>query len=157
MFGAEQQLGRPVPARDDVTRHLSVRVRKGPRETEIRQFDLPIRCDQQVVRLDIPMQHGVLMTEPDGPTQHAHPRLDIRRSVPHPLRILDQHLQITQWQEFQHEVQVLVFGAEDAVQRDDVRMRELLQVLQFADRIRRHTFRVFFLDLDLFDGDEGGG
>jgi hypothetical protein len=34
---------------------------------------------------------------------------------------------------------------------------ELLEVLQFADGVGSHALVVFFLDLDLLDGDKLGG
>ena len=51
----------------------------------------------------------------------------------------------------------MVFGGEDGEEGDDVRVGELLQVFEFADGVRGHAFGVFFLDLDLLDGDEMGG
>lgn len=120
VLGAEEELGRAVPAGDDVGRHVLVRVGKGARETEIRELDLAVGGDEQVVGLDVAVQDKGLVAEPDGARQHAHPGLDVGRAVSHIVRVADQHLQVAKGQELEHQVQVLVLGGEDGQERDDV-------------------------------------
>lgn len=154
VFGAEEQLGRPVPAGDHVGRHETVRVREGSCETEIAQLHLAVGGDQQVVGLDVAVQHEVLVAEPDGAGQHAHPGFDVRCSVAHALRVFDEHLEVPEREEFEDQIEVLVLGREDREQGDDVGVRELLEVLELADGVGGHALGVFLLDLDLLDGHE---
>ena len=112
---AVEQLGRPIPARDDLMRHGHGGIGKAPGEPEIGQLDLAVRRDQQVVGLDVAVQHEVGVAEPDGPTQHAHPGLDVREAVRDVRRVLDELLEVAEGKVFEHEVEVLVLGAEDGV------------------------------------------
>lgn len=43
------------------------------------------------------------------------------------------------------------------MERDDVWVGELLEVLEFAHGVGRHALGVFLLDFDLLDGDFGVG
>ncbi|CAI0642138.1 unnamed protein product [Colletotrichum noveboracense] len=156
VLAAEEQLRRAVPACDDLVGHDLVRIREASRETEISKLDLAVGSDQQVVGLDIAMQHEVLVAEPDGAGEHTHPGLDICGTVADVGSVFDEHLEVAKREVFEDEVEVLVFGGEDGEEGDDVRMLEFLEVLQFAHGVGGHAFLVFFLDFDLLDGDEGG-
>lgn len=153
---AEEQLGRAVPARDDVAGHHLVWIGEGAGETEIGELDLAIGGDQQVVGLDVAVQDEVLVAEPDGAREHAHPGLDVGGAVAHALDVADQHLEVAEREVLEHEVEVLVARREDRVQGDDVGVGELLQVLELAHGVGREPFGVFLLDLDFFDRDEVG-
>jgi hypothetical protein len=48
----------------------------------------------------------------------------------------------------------LLFGAEDRVELDDVRVRELRQMLDFANSVGRDSVFVLDVQLDLLDGDK---
>lgn len=120
VLGAVEQLGRAVPARDDVRGHDPVRVGEAARQTKIGQLHLTVGCDQQVVGLDIAVQHVVLVAEPDGTTQHTHPRLDIGRTVPDALVVTDEHFEIAEGEVLEDKTDVLVLGREDGQEGDDV-------------------------------------
>jgi len=134
-----------------------MRISEASRKTKISKLDFAVLSDQQVVWLDITMENKVLVTEPDSAGQHAHPGFDVCSTVTDGFGIADEHFQVASGQVLENEVEVLVFGGEDGEERDDVWMRELLKMLQFADGVGGHAFVIFFLDLDLLDSDEGAG
>lgn len=157
MFGAVEELGRTVPARDDVGGHDAVRVGKGAGETEIGQFDLAVGGDEQVVGLDIAVQDVVLVAEPDGATEHAHPGFDVGRAVADAFIVADKHFQVAEGQVLEDQADVLVLGREDGQEGDDIGVGEFLEVFEFADGIGREPLGIFLLLLDFLDGDELGG
>ncbi|EGY17724.1 F-box protein pof6 [Verticillium dahliae VdLs.17] len=130
---------------------------EGAGETEIGELDVAVGGDEQVVGLDVAVQDKVLVAEPDGAAEHAHPGLDVGGAVAHIVRVLDEHLEVAEGQVLEHEVEVLVLGGKDGEQRDDVGVLELLEMLELADGVGGHALAVFLLDLDLLDGHEGGG
>ena len=132
-------------------------VGEAPGETEIGELDVAVGGDEQVVGLDIAVEDEVLVTEPDGAGEHAHPGLDVCGAVADLVGVLDEHLEIAEGQVFENEVEVLVLGGEDGEEGDDVGVGQLLEMLELADGVGGHAFAVLFLDLDLLDGDEGGG
>ena len=113
--GLVEELGRAVPARDDVVRHGQVRVRKGAGEPEVGQLDGPVAGDEQVVRLDVAVQDVVGVAEPYRACEHGHPCFYVRGPVAHAVRVADEHLEIAEREEFEHEVEVLVLGGVDGV------------------------------------------
>ena len=153
VLGAKEELGGPVPAGDDVGGHDLVGVGEAAGETEIGKLDLAVGGDEQVVGLDIAVEDEALVAEPDGPGQHAHPGLDVGGAVADDVGVSDEHLEVAEGEELEHEVEVLVLGGEDGEERDDVGVLQLLEVLQFADGVRGHTLGVLLLDLDLLDCD----
>lgn len=157
VLGAKEQLGRAVPAGDDVGGHVLVRVGEAAGETEIGQLDLAVGGDEQVVGLDVAVEDEALVAEPDGAGQHAHPGLDVGGTVADIVRVADEHLEVAEGEELEHQVEVLVLGGEDGEQGDDVGVGELLQVLELAHGVGGHAFCVFLLDFDLFNGDLLGG
>lgn len=58
---SEQNVRRAVPQRDDLVRIRMARDRLRPRQPEIGQFQLARLAYQQVLRLDVPMQHATLV------------------------------------------------------------------------------------------------
>lgn len=108
VLGVEEELRRAVPAGDDLRGHDLMGIREAPCETEISKLDLAVGGNQQVVWLDIAMQHKVLMAEPHGPRQHAHPRLDVCGTVRDTIGVADEHLQVAEGQIFEDEIEVLV-------------------------------------------------
>ncbi|PMB67938.1 hypothetical protein BM221_006113 [Beauveria bassiana] len=147
VLGAKEQLGRAVPARDDVGRHVLVRVGEAARKAEIGKLDLAVGGNEQIVGLDVAVQHKGLVAEPHGAGQHAHPGLDVGGAVAHVVGVADQHLQVAEGQELEHQVEILVLGREDGQERDDVGVFEL------AHGVGSHALGVFFLYFNLFDGD----
>lgn len=155
--GAEEELGRAVPARDDVGGHVLVRVGEAARQAKVGELDVAVGGDEQVVGLDVAVQDEVLVAEPHGAGEHAHPGLDVGGAVAHAVRVADEHFQVAERQVLEHQVEVLVLGGEDGQEGDDVGVVELLEVFELAHGVGRHALGVFFLDLDLFDGDERRG
>ena len=156
VLASEEQLGRPVKARDDHGRHGPPRVRERARETEIRELERPVRGYEQVVPLDVAVQDEVLVAEPHGLREHAGPALDVGARVRYAL-VLPEALQVAEGQVLEHDVDVLVLVAVYGVELDDVWVRELGQVLDFADGVGRDAIFVFCVCLDLLDGYEAFG
>lgn len=154
--GAEEQLRRAVPTGDDVGSHVAMGVGEAPRETEIGKLDLAVGGDEQVVGLDIAVQDEVLVAEPHGAGEHAHPGLDVCGAVADVVGVADEHFEVAEREVLEHQVEVLVLGGEDGEERDDVWVLQLLQVLEFAHRVGGHALCVFLLHLDLLDGDARG-
>lgn len=154
VLGAEEQLGGPVPARDDVGRHVLVGVGEAAGEAKVCELDVAVGGDEKVVGLDVAVEHEVLVAEPDGAREHAHPGLDVGGAVAHAVRVADEHLEVAEGQVLEDEVEVLVLGGEDAEEGDDVGVAQLLEVLELADRVGRHALGVLLLHLDLLDGHE---
>lgn len=129
-------------------------VAEAARETEIGELDLAVGGDEQVVGLDVAVQDEVLVAEPDGADEHAHPGLDVGGSVVHVGGVSDEHLQVAKGKVLEDQVDVLVFGGEDGLEGDDVGVVQLLEVLQFADGVGGHALCVLLLHLNFLDGDE---
>ncbi|KAI6766205.1 hypothetical protein HG530_007275 [Fusarium avenaceum] len=108
MLRVEEQLRGSVPAGDDARGHELVRIGEAARKTKISKLDLAVIGDQQVVRLDITMENKVLVTEPNGAGEHAHPCLDVCGTVTNGLGVANEHLKITAGQILEDEVEVLV-------------------------------------------------
>lgn len=155
-FGTVEQLRWAVPACNDVRGHVAIRVGEGAGKTKISQLDLAIGGNQQVVGLYIAMQYKVLVTEPDGANQHAHPCLDISRSVADALMVADEHLQVAEREVLEDETDILILRGENGQKRDDVGVGQLAEVFQFAHGVGCEALGVLFLLLDLLDSDELG-
>ncbi|KAM0859882.1 hypothetical protein ACQ4PT_046899 [Festuca glaucescens] len=54
--GVEQQLGGPVPPRDDVLRH-HVALRRGARQAEVADLEVAVGVEEQVAGLEVPVDH----------------------------------------------------------------------------------------------------
>ena len=61
------------------------------------------------------MQDEVLVAEPDGASEHAHPCFDVGGPVPDAVRVADEHLKVAQGQELEYEVEILVLRGVDGV------------------------------------------
>jgi hypothetical protein len=136
--------------------HVGVRIGETPREPEIRQLDLPIRGDQEVVRLDVSMQHEVRVAEVDRSAEHAHPGLHVRGAVGY-ASVFDQLFEVAVGEILDHHVDGFVFGGEDVKEADDGRVGEFLQVLDLADRVDVEAFGALFGlggDFEFLDRDE---
>lgn len=156
-FGTVQELRRAVPARDDVRGHVAIGIGEGAGKTEISQFDLAVGGNEQVVGLDIAVQNVILVAEPDGPHQHAHPCLDVGRSVTDALLVADKHFQVAKGEVLQDEADVLILCREDREQGDDVGVGQLAEMFQFTNGVGCKPLGILFLLLDFLDGDELGG
>lgn len=121
-------------------------------EAEVGELDLAVGGDEAVVGLDVAVEHVVLVAEPDGAGEHAHPGLDVGGAVADAVRVADEALEVAEGEELEHEVEVLVLGGEDVEEGDDVGVRELLEVLELTHRVGRHALGVLLLHLDLLDG-----
>ncbi|CAF3447191.1 unnamed protein product [Fusarium graminearum] len=69
-------------------------VGEAARKTKIGKLNLAVIRDQQVVWLDITMEHKVFVAEPDSTSEHAHPSLDICSTVADGFGIADEHFQV---------------------------------------------------------------
>lgn len=91
-----------------------------PRQTEISEFDVAVCCDEQIVGLDIAVEHEVFVAEPHGAGEHAHPGFDVGSAVADVVGVSDEHFQVAEGEVFEDEVEVLVFRGEDGEEGDDV-------------------------------------
>ena len=99
-------------------RHVCVWIRKAAREAEIRQLDLAVGGDQEVVGLDVTVQHEVRVAEIDRSTQHSHPGLDVGSAVGDGT-VLDELFEITVGEVLDDHVDSLVLCGEDVEEADD--------------------------------------
>lgn len=106
--GTKEQFGGSVPAGDDVGCHVAMGVGEASRKTEIGKLDFAVGGDEQVVGLDIAMQDKVLVAEPHGAGEHAHPGFDVGGTVAHVVGVADEHFEIAEGQVLEHQVEVLV-------------------------------------------------
>lgn len=97
------------------------------------------------------------MAEPDGTREHSHPGLNIGSTVTDAIDVADELFEIAEREVFEDEVEVLIAGREDGQQGDNVWMLKFLKELEFANGVRWHALGIFFLNLDLLDGNELGG
>jgi hypothetical protein len=58
-LGAEQDLGRAVPQRDHLVREGAHGDAEGARQPEVRELHVPLRVHQQVLRLQVAVQHAL--------------------------------------------------------------------------------------------------
>mmetsp|Transcript_26799 Transcript_26799/g.62588 ORF Transcript_26799/g.62588 Transcript_26799/m.62588 type:complete len:228 (+) Transcript_26799:1004-1687(+) len=73
---SHEDVGRAIPQRHHLVGVAAHRNAKSPRQTEIRQFELTRLVDQQILRLQISVQHTPVMAELDPSQQLVERRLN---------------------------------------------------------------------------------
>ena len=104
--------------------------RLGPGQTKVRQLQLSVPRDQQILRLDITVEDPPLVTEGQSPQQLEHEELDVPgREAP---RVILQVLGQVCVQILEHEGQAGL-GVDDVMQSHDVDVSQLLQKTRLPD------------------------
>jgi hypothetical protein len=143
---------------------------KGAREAKVGQLQVALAVDEQVLRLQVAVQHAVAVAvaHTEHQLQHelahnlgAHAHALDRLAGPDGVGLaaaagldrlgLDELLQV-QVQELEDEVQLVAVGVDDVQQADNVDVVHLLQKGDFADGGAGHAF-VLGLETDLLEGD----
>jgi hypothetical protein len=81
------------------------RIRKIPREPKVGNLELPVRGDEEVVRLQVAVQHEAAVAELEPAQGHRHPALRVRGEEDE-RAVFDDHLEVAV-EELEHEVEVL--------------------------------------------------
>ena len=130
-FTAQQQLGRSVPPGEDLMGPLTVGRAEDAREAEIRELEGAVGGDEKVVGLEIPVQDPAVVAVGHRLQGHGHVRFDLGRAERDEL-VLDDRLQVG-LAALEDEVEVALVW-EAVHELDDVRVPQLLQQLDLADR-----------------------
>lgn len=102
MSSTEEELRRSIPDRDYIAGHLTIRICKGARETEIREFDLAVCGYEEIVGFYIAVQDEIGMAEIDRAREHAHPSFDVRSSVSDIIVVFNELFEVSEGEIFQH-------------------------------------------------------
>mmetsp|Transcript_23558 Transcript_23558/g.66636 ORF Transcript_23558/g.66636 Transcript_23558/m.66636 type:complete len:362 (+) Transcript_23558:255-1340(+) len=141
---AQEDLWGPVPHGDHLVRVLGHGHCVGPSQAEVCNLEAQVRVDQEVLRLEIPVQDPVGVAELNAVAQlmgHVLDDLWIHLAL-HGFHVL---LEVVLAElEDEHK---LFRGAEDIQQPDDVRVGELLHEGDLADSRARHALIAGFLAL----------
>ena len=132
---AHEHVGRAVPERDDLVRERAHRDPKRAREPKVRELQVAALVDQQVLRLQVAVQHAVVVAERNSLQQVPHQRVDRRRVQPAPAKV-HKLLQVLV-QKLKHQRQ-LPLRVDHVVQPHNVRVHQLLQQRDLPDRRARH-------------------
>ena len=144
---------------------------KRPGQTEVRKLQVSLLVDQQILRLQVPMQHPVAVTVPYPLHELQRELLDHRLTQPHPLergrtpirqllapaavahgQSLHVLLQV-EIQELKDQVELVAVGVDDVEQPHDVGILHLLQQGDLADGGAGDAL-VLGLEADLLEGDD---
>mmetsp|Transcript_39919 Transcript_39919/g.85046 ORF Transcript_39919/g.85046 Transcript_39919/m.85046 type:complete len:383 (-) Transcript_39919:4-1152(-) len=144
--GAEEEFGGAVPEGDDLVGVGSVREAGEAGEAEVCEFQgVSVGTDQEVVRLQIPVQHPVGVTVPHPvqylPHEAPHHRLGQPDPLPNvlaPLPLVHERLEIVR-HVLENQVESPGRGLDDVEQLDDVVVRKLAQEGDLADDVARHA------------------
>ena len=106
------------------------RDRLGPSQPKVRQLELPVPGDEQVLRLDIAVEDPPLVAEGQAPQQLEHEELDVpgREAARVVLQVLGQ----VRVQILEHEGEAGL-GVDDVVEGDNVDVSQLLQETRLPD------------------------
>ena len=137
IFAAQQQFGRPIPPRGDIIGHNNQLLVGGlllePHESEVAKFGLAVLINEDVGRLEVPVDEVGVVEVEDGfgnlvDDELLVPFLQLGRLavLPDQLVQVDVHV-------LEHQVDVFVVaGWDHALQADDVRVLQLPQEHDFA-------------------------
>lgn len=146
--GAKEQLRRPVPYSADHGGHVPVGAPVDAREAKVTNLNLSVGPDEQILGLEVSVQHEVRVAVLEPSQQHEHVALDVGLRE-HDGLVLDDVVQVV-GQDLEHDVHRVV-GHKHVEQLDDVRVFELGLQLDLAQR--REVHPVLKLPaLELLDG-----
>lgn len=151
LAATEQNLRGAVPQRDDLVGVCAERHTEGSREPEIRELEVAVAVDQEILRLQVAVQHAVAVAVADALAQLAHEFLDHHVAEAHAAevgtRALGESLAApavadgegfhvflqVEVEELHDEVQLVAVGVHDVEEADDVGVVHLLQEGDLAD------------------------
>lgn len=168
LAAAEENLGGAVPERDDLVGVGAQGDAKGAGETEISELQVAVAVDEQVLRLEVAVEHTVAVAVADALAQLAHELSDDSIAQAQPAQrgagSLWQGLAATavgngqrlhvlleiQVEELKDEVQLVAVGVDNVEETHDVGVAHLLEQRDLADGGRRNTL-VLGLEPDLLE------
>ena len=169
LAATEQDLWGAVPQRDDLVGVCAEGHTKGSREPEIRELEVAVAVDQEILGLQVAVQHAVAVAVADALAQLAHEFLDHHVAEAHAAevwaRALGESLAApavadgegfhvflqVEVEELHDEVQLVAVGVHDVEQADDVGVVHLLQEGDLADGGGGDTF-IFGFEADFLQG-----
>ncbi|KAI3481766.1 hypothetical protein L1887_55613 [Cichorium endivia] len=148
---AKQNVGRTVPERHDLVGECVDRDAEGTRKTKVGELEFAALVDEKVLRLEIAVQHAVLVAEGGALEQLEHEgahgdRIE-RTAVAMDLHVLLEVL----LHELEDEHQ-LGLGVDDVVESHDVGVAQLLHERDLTDRRRRRA--LLGIEVDLLERDD---
>lgn len=167
----EEDLWRSVPQGDDFVSVGSKGNTEGASETEIRELEVSIAVDQQVLRLEITVENTMAVAVSDTFAQLAHELLHHRIAETQPSQVrprahgqrlasatiadrerLHVFLEI-KVEELKHQVELVAICVDYVEESDNVRVVHLLEERDLADGSAGDSF-IFCLETDLLERDD---
>ena len=155
----EQDVRGAIPQRDDLVAESVDGDAEGAREAEIREFQLPLVVDEQVLGLEVAVQDAVFVAEGYAAQELPHEAFDgagfegaARAAVG---RVVAVHVLFEVFVHVLEDEHEFVFGVDDVVEGDDVFMFEFFHQADLAYCRAGGAF--FAVEVDLFQGYEGAG
>mmetsp|Transcript_29447 Transcript_29447/g.80815 ORF Transcript_29447/g.80815 Transcript_29447/m.80815 type:complete len:353 (+) Transcript_29447:448-1506(+) len=148
-----QHVGRAVPQRYHLVRVAAHRDTKRARQAKVCELELlVVLIDEQILRLEVAVQHPPVVAEGDAEQQLAQQHLQVQvgqasvavRLVEHLLQVLVEILE---------DERQLLLGVDNVVKADDVGVLQLLEDGYLTDRRRRDAL-VLRLEANLLERDE---
>ncbi|KAH3671021.1 hypothetical protein OGAPHI_000732 [Ogataea philodendri] len=144
---AEQHVRRTVPQSDHLVGERVDRNTIRSSKSKIPELELAFAADEQILRLEVSVQHSVVVTEHDSSEQLEHERLDHMglqsTALVVPVRV---HVSFQVLVQILKHKRQLVLCMYDVVQRDDVLVSELLHNGDFSNGCRRRSFLAVEVD-----------
>ena len=166
---AEQDLGGAVPERDDLVGVGPERDAKSAGQSKVGQLQVSLAVNQQVLGLEIAVQHTVAMAVAHTRAQLAHELLDHGLSQPQPVQLSSgafgqrlapaaladrQRFHVlleVEVEEFEDEIELVAVGMDDIKETHDGRVPHLFEQRDLSDGGRRDTL-IFGLEANLLQG-----
>lgn len=150
LLAAQEDLRRPVPERDHLVRVRPERHAERPGKPEVGDLQVPLLVDQQVLRLEVSVQHPVRVAVVDALHELHHELL--HHVLAHALALWNRlHVLLeVHVEKLKHQVDLVRVRVHNVVERNDVVVSELLQQRDFSDRRRRDPL-VLRLEPDLLE------
>ena len=152
--GAEEDVRGAVPQRDDLVGEGVDGDAERAGQTKIREFQLALDVDEEVLGLEVAVQDAVFVAEGDALEELVHEGFDgdvveLAAGAPAVHVFFEVFVHVF---EDEHE---FVFRVDDVVQGDDVFVLELFHEGDFADGCAGGAF--FAVEVDFFEGDQFSG
>jgi len=144
---------------------------KGTSETEIGELQVAVAVDEQVLRLQVAVEHSVAVAVANALAQLAHELLDDGVAKSQPVQRLASTLRqrltaaaVANWErlhvllqieieELEDQVELVAIGVDNVEQLHDVRVAHLLEQRDLADGGRRNAL-IFGFEADLLQRDD---
>mmetsp|Transcript_7683 Transcript_7683/g.21869 ORF Transcript_7683/g.21869 Transcript_7683/m.21869 type:complete len:222 (+) Transcript_7683:242-907(+) len=154
LASAKEKFRRSIPLSHRSRAHGLVRAAKAACEAKVRKLDHPGRGNEDVARLEIPVEHPARVEEAEALQHHARDALNVRRSqLDTRLARVEDGLQVG-GQELQHETHPpLLIAHKDIQQRHQVLVLELPHETYLSEGTERDPFKLVLRGKDLLHGD----